>query len=253
MITAVHDDVTGCVVTENDALVCPAVTVTAPGTVATAGALFVRPMVTPPAGAGSEMKTVPIAELPPVTPWGFTPIPVSVGALVVPVMVKLRVADHALTVAPLTACTRQKYVPFAMSLMVAWVTVPAVLPTAAVAAKLDVVLTFQLYAETGPEGAAHEIENGVTTDAPLSGLTRVGAPGGVGGGKGSLIVMLNGPLFDWPPESATRKVKLYVPAVVGVPWIRPGDACRLRPGGSVPPVRVQLYGDVPPSANTPTA
>ena len=93
----------------------------------------------------------------------------------------------------------------------------------------------------------------MTTDAPLAGLTSVGAPGGVGGGTGSLIVMLNVPLSDWPPESVTRRVKLNVPAVVGVPRIRPGDACRVKPGGSAPAVRAQLYGVVPPSANTPTA
>ena len=104
-----------------------------------------------------------------------------------------------------------------------------------------------------PDGRAHEISNGVTTEAPFAGATRVGAPGAVGGGAGGLTVMLNVPVADWPRESATRSAKVNVPAVVGLPVIRPGDAWRARPGGSVPLVRVHEYGVVPPSANTPTA
>jgi hypothetical protein len=41
-----------------------------------------------------------VAELPPLTSAGLTEIPVSVGEAVVPVIVKLRVADHGLAVAP---------------------------------------------------------------------------------------------------------------------------------------------------------
>ena len=144
MITAVCDEVTGCVVTVNVVLVWPAGTVTDAGTDATVGALLERATVVPPPGAGSEMKTVPTAELPPLTSAGFTESPVSVGGAVVPVIVKLRAADHGLTVAPLAACTRQKYVPLAMLVTVAWVTSPAVLPTAAVVAKSVLVLTAQL-------------------------------------------------------------------------------------------------------------
>jgi hypothetical protein len=41
-------------------------------------------------------------------------------------------------------------------------------------------------------------------------------------------------------ESATLKVRLAVPAVVGVPEIVPVAAARLRPAGSVPPVMDQV-------------
>jgi hypothetical protein len=60
-------------------------------------------------------------------------------------MLKLRPADHALfTNAPLTACTRQKYVPFARPL-----TVSCVIPTfvefcSAIVGKVEEVLTCQL-------------------------------------------------------------------------------------------------------------
>ena len=97
------------------------------------------------------------------------------------------------------------------------------------------------------------MSNGVTTEAPSAGAARVGASGAVGGGAGALMVMLNVPVVDWPPESATRSAKVNVPAVVGVPVIRPGEAWSARPGGSVPLIRVHVYGVLPPSANTPTA
>ena len=71
-------------------------------------------------------------------------MPVSAGGLVVPVTVKLRGAEYGLAAVPLTACTRQKYVPLAMPLTVARVTSPAVDPTAAVVAKSDRALTCQL-------------------------------------------------------------------------------------------------------------
>jgi hypothetical protein len=60
-------------------------------------------------------------------------------------------------------------------------------------------------------------------------------------------------VVDWPAASSTRRLKLNVPAVVGVPVIRPGDACRARPGGSAPATSVHVYGVVPPSAKTPFA
>jgi hypothetical protein len=48
--------------------------------------------------------------------------------------------------------------------------------------------------------------------------------------------------------SVTRTVKVYVPAVVGVPVSAPPEL-RLKPGGCVPPVITQLvYGGVPPLA-----
>ena len=103
MITTVYDDVTDCVATVNVALVWPGATVTDAGTGATEGSPLLRAIVTPAAGGGSEMRTVPTPELPPVTVVGFTPIAVSAGALVVPVTVKLRAADHAPANSPLTA------------------------------------------------------------------------------------------------------------------------------------------------------
>jgi hypothetical protein len=39
----------------------------------------------------------------------------------------------------------------------------------------------------------------------------------------ALMVMLNCCVACWPPLSATRSVKMNVPAVVGVPVLRPGD------------------------------
>jgi len=47
--------------------------------------------------------------------------------------------------------------------------------------------------------------------------------------------------------SATRTVKLYVPAVVGVPVIAPALESA-SPGGRVPDVIVQVYGETPPLA-----
>jgi hypothetical protein len=39
-----------------------------------------------------------------------------------------------------------------------------------------------------------------------------------------------------------------VPELVGVPDIKPVDAARLNPAGSVPELRLQLYGVLPPVA-----
>jgi hypothetical protein len=43
-------------------------------------------------------------------------------------------------------------------------------------------------------------------------------------------------------------VKLNVPATVGVPEINPLEAVKLKPPGSAPALRLQLYGAVPPLA-----
>jgi hypothetical protein len=45
--------------------------------------------------------------------------------------------------------------------------------------------------------------------------------------------------LDPPPESNTWIVKLYEPAVVGVPEIPP-RLVNVNPGGSMPPARFQL-------------
>ena len=48
------------------------------------------------------------------------------------------------------------------------------------------------------------------------------------------MVMLNCCIACWPPSSVTRRVKVNVPAAVGVPVIRPGEVVRDSPGGSWP-------------------
>jgi hypothetical protein len=60
-------------------------------------------------------------------------------------MLKLRGADHGLwTNAPLTACTRQKYVPFGKPLTVACVTLGLVESCRTFVGKVEEVLTCQL-------------------------------------------------------------------------------------------------------------
>ena len=59
--------------------------------------------------------------------------------------------------------------------------------------------------------------------------------------------MVNCPVALWPPLSLTRTVNVKVPAVVGVPRTRPGDACTRSPGGRVPPTCDHEYGGVPPA------
>ena len=54
-----------------------------------------------------------------------------------------------------------------------------------------------------------------------------------------------------PVLSVTRTVNVKVPAAVGVPLTRPGDACTERPGGRVPATCAQVYGGTPPPANKP--
>jgi hypothetical protein len=52
-------------------------------------------------------------------------------------------------------------------------------------------------------------------------------------------------------ESVTRNVsEVFVMAAVGVPLISPVDVFRLRPFGSVPAVSAQVYGGVPPDAES---
>jgi len=96
-----------------------------------------------------------------------------------PVTVKLLAADHApCSNAPLTACTRQKYVPLARPLTVA-VVWPLVEFWRITGEKLDEVLTCQLYA-TIPLGSLtvdHESANGSCTLAPAAGAEGVGAAG----------------------------------------------------------------------------
>src|ERR1700690_151313 len=68
---------------------------------------------------------------------------------------------------------------------------------------------------------------------------------------GGLITMLQ---FDvvvpaaLPVESTTWAVKLYVPAVVGVPVMAPVDALSVKPGGRVPVMIENVYGATPPVA-----
>ena len=51
------------------------------------------------------------------------------------------------------------------------------------------------------------------------------------------------------PESVAVIVNVLVPAAVGVPERTPA-LLRLRPGGKVPAVTVQVYGAVPPVATS---
>ena len=72
---------TGNVVTVNVALLAPAGTVTAAGTLAEPGRLLLKLTPIPPAGAALSRVTVPVAEVPPCTLFGVTVKPVSVGKL----------------------------------------------------------------------------------------------------------------------------------------------------------------------------
>jgi hypothetical protein len=65
--------------------------------------------------------------------------------------------------------------------------------------------------------------------------------------------MLNCRVACVPLSSVTRRVKVKVPAAVGVPVMRPGDVVRDNPGGSCPAASDQRYGGTTPSANTPVA
>src|SRR3954454_6790968 len=64
-------EMTGVVVTANDAVVAPAPTVTEAGTAATVVLLLVSVTTAPPAGAGPFSVTLPVLPLPPATTDGF--------------------------------------------------------------------------------------------------------------------------------------------------------------------------------------
>src|SRR3954464_11144123 len=63
---------TGNVVIEKVAIVAPAFTTIAVGTLAFVGLLLARATTIPPTGAGAMSVTVPVALAPPQTPTGFT-------------------------------------------------------------------------------------------------------------------------------------------------------------------------------------
>ena len=69
----------------------------------------------------------------------------------------------------------------------------------------------------------------------------------VGGGAQSAMVMVWAWVAVRPVESTTLRVKLKVPAAVGVPVIAPVEGASVKPGGSVPAETVQVNGAVPPS------
>ena len=66
VMVAIVVDVTGVVLTGNDALDCPPITITEGGTPA-AGLLLDSVACTPPEGAGDDRVSVPVARCPPVT------------------------------------------------------------------------------------------------------------------------------------------------------------------------------------------
>lgn len=72
MITEVWFDATPVVVTVNVAVVCPAATVTLPGTVATAVLPLVSVTTAPLAGATAPRVTVPVEGTPPFTVDGLS-------------------------------------------------------------------------------------------------------------------------------------------------------------------------------------
>ena len=70
----------------------------------------------------------------------------------------------------------------------------------------------------------------------------------VGGGAQSAMVMVWAWVAVRPAvESTTLRVKLIVPAAVGVPVIAPVEGASVRPGGRVPAETDQVNGAVPPS------
>jgi len=95
-----------------------------------------------------------------------------------------------------------------------------------------------------------EMTTAVVTDtfvAPSGGVTERSPLVDGGGGVSGLIVMLR-PLVAVPPPD-TWTVKLDGPAEVGVPLIAPPEL-KLRPDGRLPDVTDQLYGVVPPEAES---
>jgi hypothetical protein len=106
-IDAVVAVVTVLVVALNVAFVAPAGTVTLVGTLTTA-LLSDSVTTAPPEGAGPESVTVPVDELPPVTPVGFIASDARVGAAACVVGVKLRLVENEPNApAALRARTRQ--------------------------------------------------------------------------------------------------------------------------------------------------
>ena len=67
-----------------------------------------------------------------------------------------------------------------------------------------------------------------------------------GGGSTTMLRTLVALL---PPLSATRTVKLEVPTAVGVPVIAP-PALSVRPAGSTPAIRDQVFPPLPPAAES---
>jgi hypothetical protein len=63
-----------------------------------------------------------------------------------------------------------------------------------------------------------------------------------------LMVRVNARVAVAVALSVTWAVKLYVPAVVGVPLSTPLAAFSVSPGGSAPALTDQLKGSVPPEA-----
>ena len=61
-----------------------------------------------------------------------------------------------------------------------------------------------------------------------------------------MMIMESGAVAVPPILSVNMTVKLYVPAVVGVPDIMPVDAPRVSPVGSAPADTDQVNGVVPP-------
>lgn len=67
----------------------------------------------------------------------------------------------------------------------------------------------------------------------------------VGGVAAALMTICSGCVPDRFAESVTFAVKLYVPAVVGVP-VRAPLVASVSPAGSAPALTDHVYGPVPP-------
>jgi hypothetical protein len=60
------------------------------------------------------------------------------------------------------------------------------------------------------------------------------------------MTMLHEEVVEFEAESTTLAVKLKLPAVVGLPEIKPLDPVRFRPGGSDPLLIEKVSGGTPP-------